>query len=177
MHHSLVLTIVGPDRHGLVETLSETIAAYDGNWVESRMATLAGEFAGLLWVLVPDSRVDELQVALRALESEGLHVVIQSGETEAPTPARTLRLDVVGHDRPGIVRDLARALRLRNVNVEELSSERYSAPMSGDPLFRARVEIGASEDTDMQELTESLEKLAEQMALDIQFDQEPANNG
>jgi len=175
MNTSLVLTVIGPDRHGLVETLSETIAAYDGNWIESRMATLAGEFAGLLWVLVPDSQAEGLQIALKALESEGLHVVIQSGEAETPEPARSLRLQVTGHDRPGIVRDLARALRLRNINVEELSSERYSAPMTGDPLFRARLELGFSQQTDMNELTDSLENLADQMTLDLHFEQEPVN--
>jgi len=176
MHTSLVLTVIGPDRHGLVETLSETIAAYDGNWMESRMASLAGEFAGLLWILVPNEQADGLKQALAGLESEGLQVVIQAGADEPPAPRRTLRMQVTGHDRPGIVRDLARALRLRNINVEELSSERYSAPMSGDPLFQATLELGFSAATDTNELTDSLESLAEQMTLDLHFEEEPANN-
>jgi glycine cleavage system regulatory protein len=173
MQSSLVLTVIGPDRRGLVETLSETIAAYDGNWVESRMATLAGEFAGLLWVLVPKDQAERLKAALGALESEGLQVVIHSGDEQTPSPERTLRVELVGHDRPGIVRDLARALRLRNINVEELSSERYSAPMSGDPLFRAQVELGIPDNTDMQELNDALENLASQLTLDLSFENQP----
>jgi glycine cleavage system regulatory protein len=173
MNTSLVLTIIGPDRRGLVESLSETIAAYEGNWLESRMATLAGEFAGLLWVMVPNEQADNLQNALKNLEDESLRVVITRGEEQVP-PERTLKVDLVGHDRPGIVRDLARALRLRNINVEELSSESYSAPMSGDPLFHAEVELGIPTDADMQELHDALENLASQLTLDLSFQDQPA---
>ena len=47
MTKSLVMTILGPDRPGLVESLSSTIATHDGNWLESRMAQLAGHFTGM----------------------------------------------------------------------------------------------------------------------------------
>jgi glycine cleavage system regulatory protein len=43
---SLVLTVIGPDRPGLVEALAETIASYGANWLESRMSHLEGWFAG-----------------------------------------------------------------------------------------------------------------------------------
>jgi glycine cleavage system regulatory protein len=175
MYKSLVLTIIGPDRRGLVERLSETIAAYDGNWVESRMATLAGQFAGLLWVMVPAEQGQPLEQALKSLESEGLRVVVESGEDQTPAPPRSLRLELVGHDRPGIVRDLSRALRLRNINVEELASECYSAPMSGERLFRARVDLGVPGGTDMNELLKALEDLAEQLALDASFEHQTSH--
>ncbi len=44
----LVLTLIGPDRPGLVEAVAEPIAAHGGNWLESRMAHLAGQFAGIV---------------------------------------------------------------------------------------------------------------------------------
>ena len=52
METYLVLTVIGDDRPGLVEALAETIAAHEGNWLESRMSHLAGKFAGLLRVSV-----------------------------------------------------------------------------------------------------------------------------
>ena len=52
---TLVLTVVGDDRPGLVDALSGVIAAHDGNWEQSRMAHLAQKFAGILLVQVPDA--------------------------------------------------------------------------------------------------------------------------
>ena len=50
---NLVLTLIGPDRPGLVEAVAQPIAANGGNWLESRMAHLGGKFAGILRVDVP----------------------------------------------------------------------------------------------------------------------------
>ncbi|MEX1017071.1 MAG: ACT domain-containing protein [Phycisphaeraceae bacterium] len=171
MYTSFVLTVVGPDRPGLVESLSETIAVHQGNWVESRMATVAGQFAGLVWLSVPSEQAQALEAALHDLESRGLRVVVRSGEPATPEPARVMRLELVGHDRPGIVRDLARALSQRGINVEELTSESYSAPMSGEPLFKARLELGIPPEADMSELHKALEALSEQLCLDLTCDE------
>ena len=43
---TLVLTVIGRDRPGLVDTLSGVVAEHGGNWEESRMAHLADRFAG-----------------------------------------------------------------------------------------------------------------------------------
>jgi len=56
---SLVLTVIGPDRPGLVESLSQAIAQQEGNWLESRMARMAGQFAGILRVNIEEERAEE----------------------------------------------------------------------------------------------------------------------
>ena len=48
MQVPLVMTVIGKDRTGLVETLAEIVAGHGGNWLESRMCRLGGEFAGIL---------------------------------------------------------------------------------------------------------------------------------
>ena len=60
MRDTLVLTVIGPDRTGLVQSVAERITAVGGNWEESRMARLAGQFAGILRVTVDSARTDEL---------------------------------------------------------------------------------------------------------------------
>ncbi|HPG28427.1 MAG TPA: ACT domain-containing protein, partial [Myxococcota bacterium] len=50
MARALVLTVIGEDRPGLVEDLSGLIASHDGSWDESRMARLAGHFAGVVQI-------------------------------------------------------------------------------------------------------------------------------
>src|SRR2546421_8836268 len=79
MMTDLVLTLIGPDRPGLVESVAARVAAHGGNWLESRMAHLAGQFAGILRVEVPAERLSELRAALLELEAQGLRIVAQGG--------------------------------------------------------------------------------------------------
>lgn len=165
---ALVLTVIGADRPGLVEALSETVAAHGASWLESRMAHLAGQFAGLLRVAVPEARAEELAAALGALESRGLRVHVERARAEPPAPdAPLFRLDLVGLDRPGIVREISHALAIRDVNVEELESRTSSAPMSGETLFHAHVSLRLPLGQSLEELREALEKLADELMADV----------
>src|SRR3954470_8605141 len=96
---ALTLTLIARDRPGLVQSLSERIAAAGGNWLESRMARLAGQFAGILLVEVPAAEVERLGAGLQALASEGLRATVERGlGEEPPAPHRTLLLELVGQD-------------------------------------------------------------------------------
>jgi glycine cleavage system regulatory protein len=168
---SLVLTLIGPDRPGIVERLARLLAAHQGNWLESRMAHLAGQFAGILRVDVPAARADELAAALEALGPEGLRVhVVQEQETLPRAGRHTVRLELVGNDRPGIVRDICRVLTERNVNIEELVTECEDAPMAGGRLFRAAAELRVPRGVTLDELHRELEALASDLMVEIQLD-------
>ena len=112
MQMSLVLIVIGNDRPGIVESLAGPIAAVGANWEESRMARLAGKFAGLLRVSVDDAKAADLEARLSSLAATGLKVVVERSD-EAPSLGRqVLRLELVGNDRPGIVRDVPPAVML-----------------------------------------------------------------
>src|SRR4051812_45918383 len=97
----LVMTIIGKDKPGLVESVASLIAANGGNWLESRMARLGGQFAGILRVTVPSGKESALTAALSGLKSRGLNVTIQRDIEEKPTEAYQLaELTLVGQDRP-----------------------------------------------------------------------------
>jgi glycine cleavage system regulatory protein len=165
---SLVLTLIGEDRPGLVELLSQTIAAHEGNWLESRMSRMAGRFAGILRASVPVNRADALTEALWALESRGLRVVVERSTFDEPEGEfRRIYLDLVGADRPGIIREISRALALRQVNVDELRTECTSAPMSGETLFNARAKLRVPPDVAVEDLCETLEDIANDLMVDI----------
>ena len=74
MRRSLVLTVIGDDKPGIVEQLADQVLAAGGNWEESRMARLAGKFAGILRVSVDADRAEalagELMVDLTLDDSE-----------------------------------------------------------------------------------------------------------
>lgn len=170
MKTSLVLTVIGDDKPGLVEALSKAVAEHDANWEESRMAHLAGQFAGILRVTVPEERRGPLLRELGALEREGLRVAAAEAEAEAHEgPTRLLRLELVADDRAGIILDISRVLSELGVNLEELSSETTSAPMAGGNLFHMHATVRAPESVPVERVTSVLESLADELMVDLNF--------
>lgn len=167
MRTSLVLTVLGDDKPGIVEQLSDQILAAGANWEESRMARLAGKFAGLLRVSVDADHADALAANLTRLNAGGLTVVVEpSGDSQAG-PFRTLRVELLGNDHPGIVRDISRALAQHQVNIEELETSVTSAAMSGEALFRARALLRIPATVSLDALVGVLEALAGELMVDL----------
>ena len=166
----LVMTFVGDDRPGLVNAVSDKIAAHGGTWLESRSARLAGKFAGILLVNVPEPNVDALERALRDLAHAGLHLTIERGAVEEAKPAsRTIKLDILGNERPGIVRDVTRALTALEVNIEEFESGLESAAFTGIKMFRAHARLSVPGTLPLDELRKALERLAGEIMVDLTF--------
>jgi len=167
---SLVLTLIGLDKPGLVETLSQTAAAHGANWEESRMARLAGRFAGLLLVTVDRDKAEALEADLRSLEQRGLRVVVER-EVDGPAEAggARVKLELEGSDQPGIVRQLSAALARREINVEELRSQVTSAPMAGHALFRASASLRLPAGLTRDALRRDLEGLASDLVVEIEL--------
>lgn len=168
---SLVLLVIGSDRPGLVEILANTIAEYGGSWQESRMARLAGSFAGILRVDVPEDHVESVSHLLRELGEQGLEVFVQPGEPGPEPGLRHAHLDLVGTDRPGIIQRISRSLAHHGVNVDELESEVTTAPMSGQPIFRARAELQLPTDLDLTVLRQALESIGSDMMVDLKLEE------
>jgi glycine cleavage system regulatory protein len=175
MRTSLVLTIIGDDKPGIVEQLSDHVLAAGGNWEESRMARLAGKFAGLLRVSVDADRADPLTAQLTTA-TPGLTVVVERSGEAGDRGSRALRLELVGHDHPGIVRDISRVLARYHINIDELDTDVTSAPMSGEALFRARAQLRIPPSVTLEWLRTQLEALAGELMVDVTLDDsEPAN--
>jgi len=167
----LVLTVIGSDHPGIVNLLSDVAQRYGANWADSRMASLAGQFAGIVHFEVPEQNAEALANALRGLVSSGLHVAIAFGDASAGSGAhRIVRLELTGNDRPGIVRDLSGRLAGRGVSIEELYTEVVSAAMSADPLFRVKARLAVPEALSDAELKRELEALATEMMVDFEFE-------
>lgn len=170
MQTPLVLTVLGKDRTGLVESLASLVAEHGGNWLESRMCRLGGEFAGILRVVAPSDRLPALTRALEKLQERGLTVTMRPDQDSPPgTGQHLMTLELVGHDRPGIVRQLTAALAARGINVEELSTECVSAPMSGESLFKAEARLLVPGACDPAVLRAELEKIAADMMVDLRL--------
>ena len=175
---TLVLTVIGDDRAGLVDALAGPIAAHGGNWDRSHMARLAGKFAGIVVVSVPDERTDALTAELRTLAAQGLlDVSVAIASTDAPeTDDDLLQLRLIGQDRPGIVREVASALAQQNVSIEELETSAASAPMSGELLFEAVATLRVPAGTDPADVRSILESIANELMVELDVSEPPSSN-
>ncbi len=168
MNTSLVLTVIGQDRPGLVESIAQLVADHGGNWLESRMARLAGQFAGILRVEVQEQHAAALTEALRQLTQSGLDSVVLADTTSATDDsAPLLLLDLVGQDRPGIVRQISRVLSVSGVNVEELSTQRTAAANTGQALFQAKARLRLPPHLAEEQLRDALEAVAGDLMVDL----------
>ncbi len=172
---TLVLTVLGDDRPGLVSAVSATLDAHAASWERSRMARLAGKFAGVVEVGVPDGAVDALVTALEALSSTGLSVVVEHTDSPDVAEPTRLTLDLVGADRPGIVASISSLLAERGVSVEELATEVRDAPMAGGTLFEAHAVLVASTTASTEDLRGALEALADELLVDVELADVPVD--
>ncbi|RYE92721.1 MAG: formyl transferase, partial [Oxalobacteraceae bacterium] len=165
---SLIVTLVGPDRHGIVSQLSERAERYGANWAASRLTRLAGEFAGTVHLEVPHGHADALVTALRELSSSGLQVVVaRSSSASVPASLRAVELELVGDDRIGIVSTLTKILAERGVSIENLHTEILRSGVSGKQTFKIGAHLLLPASLSVDALRQELGALAHDMTLDI----------
>ena len=165
---TLVLTLVGDDREGLVASVADLVSRHGGNWEHSQLAELAGAFAGIIEVSVADARVDELREALSVLDGL-LTVAVHAGAgpAERAAASRRFAVRVLGNDHPGIVRQISATLSDNGVSIERMSTETRDAAMSGGRLFEAAIVAKAAASVDLTVVQTALEQLAAEIQVDV----------
>jgi glycine cleavage system regulatory protein len=168
MQSQLVMTVISTDRPGIVESVSRVISDHQGNWLESRMARLAGRFAGILLVEVDSERSTALMDALRQLHNDGLTITVEEASSTAAksTPRRVL-LELVGNDHPGIVHQVTERIAAQGVNIEDLTTTVSTSPMSGTPMFTARAVLEIPDGQLSSQVQVALEDIAADIMVDI----------
>lgn len=176
---TLVLTVIGDDQPGLVDTLAGAVARHGGNWDRSSMTRLGTKFAGIVEVTVPAGRIDDLVSELDSLAGSGPLGITIERSGDAPTQVDASRGDVrwelhlIGQDRAGIVHEIARALARADVSFEELQTFTSSAPMSAETMFEATAVLVATGDVDLDALTAELEAIADELMVDLHLSSSP----
>ena len=171
MNTSIVLTIIAEDQPGIIETVSKVLKNHNGNWTQSSMSSLAGQFAGILLASVPSDKTDACIKELRALEPEGLRIIIRAGATQSQVEnGQIFSMHLVGSDHPGIVHDITRVLAAHKISVIDLETSIESASMGGGELFKARAQLLVPESSDILLLENELEELANDLMVDINLE-------
>lgn len=175
MNVSLVISVLGPDRPGLVSALAGRAKACGANWMESNFAQLAGTFAGIVRLEIASAGAAALETALRELETEGLRLTIARGiEPVEDTARRSMRIDLLGNDRPGIVSDISAVLARVGASIDRMETSCESASFSGEPLFRAQIDLHIPAQLQIVRLQGDLEALASELMVDIRLENNPA---
>ncbi|MEH6358010.1 MAG: ACT domain-containing protein [Pseudomonadales bacterium] len=169
MRCSLVLGVMCEDRPGILDILSTLITDHEGEWTESKMVTMAGKFAGILTVELPCREQQPFTDAVNGLAEQGLKVNVERIEVHVEPQVHEFQLEMVGQDRPGIVREITHLLAKHDINLEALESRIESASMSGETLFIAAAVVHIPEQVDMNKLQNGFDELANELMVDIKL--------
>lgn len=167
---TLILTAIGDDRPGLVETLADAIRGAGGTWDRSSMSRLGSKFAGIVEVAVPDDHEHDLIAAVGAIGDDVLQVTVERTDAGTGATGTAVSLELVGQDRPGIVHEISEVLARFGVSIDQLDTTTSSAPMSAEALFEARAVLRVPAAVDQADLADALESIAQELMVDVELD-------
>jgi glycine cleavage system regulatory protein len=166
----IILTVLGSDRPGLTQALASAVHETGGNWLESHLSHLGGKFVGSVLADVPEGQLAALEQAVRKVDASGLQVSIVFAGEEVPAKGRTLSVELVGQDRPGIVREVTGVLADLGANIEDFSSGTEAEAWSGGMLFKAKAQITLPDGVSAEQVQEALEAISGEIMVDFNFD-------
>ncbi len=172
MRKTVVITLTGHDRVGLVEQVTGILLRFDGNVESSRMARLGGEFAMLALISLPEKQLPLLEAGLLELVTQGFKVTsspTSSSSQSELTDELFYQIDVKGADHEGIIHQVAQHLRKYGINIETADTDVIKAPMSGTPFFNMTASIAVPHDVGNTNWISDLDDVAHQLDVDIQI--------
>ena len=162
-----ILTVVAKDKPGIVQALSDVVLSCRGDWLESSLSRLGGQFAGIISVRIPDEALNDFKKELSGLLSAGIAVKIHGFGEENAVTGKPATIYVEANDRAGIVEEISTTLANKNVNVEKLSSECQSASMAGYDLFKAEIEVTLPKRFTVRKLEALMEGVSDDLVVTI----------
>ena len=164
---SILISVLGGDKPGLLDSLSEIIVSNDGDWIESNMSTVETKFAGILRVNVPAKNAKKL---IKDLTSSKLGLQIACEETAPVTFSdfKSYNIELIGQNHVGIINQLSHVLTYElKANVEGIKTEIIDASMSGEQLFKAQISLHLPKSVDERLIKDKLELIADEMMVEI----------
>ncbi|MCU4675392.1 glycine cleavage system protein R [Catenovulum sp. 2E275] len=167
MNTNYVISVITRDKPGIIEKLSKLINEHQGNWLASNFCRLSGQFAGIVEFSCPSEESNNVLNALESLSSHEFQLHIAKGESQTENNKNIIQLEIVGNDKQGIIKEISRVLASHHVNLLKLTSSCESAPNWGSLLFKAQADIEIPSDLDIDELTDALEQIANDLIVEV----------
>lgn len=166
----MVLTVTGSDRPGLTSDLAEAVMTAGGNWKEGHLSQLGGLYVGSVLVEVPHDNLAVLEEQVQAIDN-GLEVrLANAGEAPQSVSSATLLFELVGQDRPGIIKQVSAILAGLGANIESLSSGEEMGAWGGEHLFRAEVRASLPDGVSPEDAQRALEDISSEIMVDFTFE-------
>jgi glycine cleavage system regulatory protein len=173
MKSKVILSAAGSDRPGLTRALAEAVLAAGGNWLESHLSRLGGKYVGAVLVEIGEAELPGFEAAIRSVDALGLAVSLVSAGEEPPSTGALLSLELVGQDRPGIVREVTSVLAGLDVNIEDFATRTENGAWSGERLFRAAARLSLPAGVTSDQVQSALEAIPGEIMVDFSFTAPP----
>lgn len=171
MGASIVFTLTGADRVGIVEDVTRVFLELGGNVGTSRMTRLDGEFAMLMSVTLRDPDASPVEQAFARLVSQGYRVTVAparpavSGAFDGWTP---YFVSVTGADHEGIVHEIAAGLSRSGITIESMETGTAAAAVTGTPLFTMQAHVLVPPTLEESEWISELDEAGRSVGVDIE---------
>lgn len=169
----LICSIISSDRVGLIDEVATCITSCDGNWLESNMSKLSGQFAGIISICITKEKKKNLIKELNKLKKKDIIInisdegIIRESTSVHIMDQNDIHINVLGSDRPGIIQNISHALNVSNINILNMQTSLISAPMSAEKLFNAEIIIQRGMLSDFDKLQQSLNEISEKLLVSI----------
>ena len=170
MKARIILTVLGSDRRGLTRELAEAVHAAGGNWLESHLARLGGKYVGSVLVEVDAANLPMLSEEVLGIDASGLQVAMVPAGSDPADTGKALVIELVGQDRPGIVREVTKVLEAVGANIDGFESDAVPGAQTGELLFKARIELTIPAAATPGEVQDALEAISGEIMVDFSFD-------
>ncbi|MEM0909873.1 MAG: ACT domain-containing protein [Pseudomonadota bacterium] len=163
---SMVLTVIGKDKVGLINEISACVEECGGNWLKSSFCHLAGQFAGFVEVELSDVHCNKLITQCQQLED--LQITLVPSVPSEVESLKPIHLIVTGNDRKGIVSQITTTLKRFDVNIQEMYTSRESAPNWGNLIFTAKILASCAPAIEAIDLKDAIEQLADDLMVETE---------
>ncbi len=174
-NEKIIITLFAKDRPGVIRELSDTVLANKGNWLESSLSRLCGQFAGIVHLEITPEHKSDLLAAFDKLAQTGINITVQQFQDVEPDVEsdsfEALQILVEANDRPGIVEEIATALADEDINIENMDTECESASMAGYNLFRAHMFLALPEGMTEDQLEQIIENVSDDLMVSVLVDE------
>jgi glycine cleavage system regulatory protein len=134
MNTRIILSIIGPDKPGIVSDISKIVKNHLGNIEKSRMIRL-GDFFTIM-VLITINREDITNLNNELINYSDYKISIHElADTFKDINKDIYTIHLNGMDTDGLVYNITHELSKLDINIEELRTNIGNAPMSGLALF------------------------------------------
>jgi glycine cleavage system transcriptional repressor len=166
MNHFIIVAI-GEDKPGIVAKVTEILFKNGFNIEDSSMTRLNNEFTIML-IVKGDKNLEHLKQEFSQLEKEGLTIIIKEvSEDVINKPRKKLpifNIAVYGSDKPGIVYKVSKLLADKGINISDLRTEKVNS------LYIMFIESEFPEEVDILEFNREIEKLKQELDVDIEIE-------